>query len=267
MKNRFFKRWAGLMVLAMVAMVTMVSCDDDPDPDPIPAVNNGYYIMGAGTGLSELISDGKMTTAKNEVDQTNLSSLLELYVAVSTGTDGFNIVKVISGEETILGPGTDFEAVTADALDGDEPSEGLQKGSYIASETAFTVPENGLYHIVLDNVNEVLAIAKVEWGLIGAAAPNGWSGSTPLGEPAFDLNVMEFSSTGVNMTTGEFKYRYSNGWKIFMADGINVNTNFGGAVDALDKIYSTPDYQVVVGQYLPMTGSSEDGAASSEPAA
>lgn len=236
MRNRFFKRWAGLMVLAMVAMVTMVSCEDDPDPDPNPdpTVNNGYYIMGSGTGLSELISDGIMTTAKNEVDQANLSSLLELYVAVSAGTDGFNIVKVVSGEETILGPGSDFAAVAVDALDGEEPSEGLQRGSYVASETAFTVPENGLYHIVLDNANEVLAIAKVEWGLIGAAAPNGWGGSTPLGEPAFDLNVMEFSSTDVNMTTGEFKYRYSNGWKIFVADGVRVNTNFGGAVDALE---------------------------------
>jgi hypothetical protein len=233
MKNRFFKRWASLVTLAMIAMITMVSCEKDPDPDPTPTISNGYYIMGAGTALTDLNDNGKMTTAKNEVDQANLSSLLELYVAVSAGTDGFNIVKVISGEETILGPGTDFAVIAADALDGEEPSEGLQRGAYVESETAFTVPEDGLYHVVIDNANEIVAIAKVEWGLIGAATPNGWGGSTQLGEPAFELNVMEFSSTNVNMNTGEFKYRYSNGWKILIADEVRVNTNFGGAVDNL----------------------------------
>lgn len=225
-----------MLTLAMVAMVSIVSCekDPDPDPDPDPVVANGYYIKGAGTALETLIADGKMSTAKNEADQANLSSLLELYVAVSAGTDGFSIVKVISGEETILGPGTDFAAVAAEDLDGEEPSEGLQRGSYIESETAFTVPEDGLYHVVLDNANEIIAIAKVEWGLIGAATPGGWSGSTQLGEPAFDLNVMEFSSENVSMNTGEFKYRYSNGWKIYLTDDVRVNTNFGGAVDALE---------------------------------
>lgn len=234
MKNRLFKSWAGLVALALVAMVTMVSCEDDPEPDPTPTVSNGYYVIGAGTGLSELIGDGKMAVAKNEVNQENLSSLLELYVAVSAGTDGFNIVKVISGEETTYGPGTDFAAVAADDLDGDEPTLGLMKGSYVESETAFAVSEDGLYHVVIDNANEKIAIAKVEWGIIGAATPGGWGGSTQLGAPAFDLNTMEFSSTEVAMVTGEWKFRYSNGWKIFVSDGVTVNTNFGGSVASPD---------------------------------
>lgn len=234
MKNSFLKGWASLVALALVATVTMVSCDDDPDPDPTPSVSNGYYIQGGGTALTELIGDGRMTTAKNEVNQENLSSLLELYVAISAGNEGFNIVKVISGEETILGPGSDFAEVAAGDLDGEEPSEGLWRGSYVASETAFTVSEDGLYHVAIDNDNEIIVIAKVEWGIIGAATPNGWGGSTQLGEPTFDLNSMEFSSTEVNMTIGEFKYRYSNGWKVILTNDVKVNTNLGGSVDALE---------------------------------
>jgi len=235
MKNYFIKKLAGLLALSMIVMVSMVSCKDDPDPDPQPdpTVSNGYYIMGASTALTELDDDGKMATAKNEADQSNLSSLLELYVAISADGAGFNIVKVAAGEETVMGPGSDFAAVAAEELDGEEPSEGLQRGSYMASETGFTVPESGLYHVVIDNSLEMIAIVKVEWGLIGAATPGGWGGSTQLGEPAFDLSVMEFSSTNVSMATGEFKYRYSNGWKVYLSDEIRVNTNFGGAVDAL----------------------------------
>ena len=234
MKKSFLKGWASLVALALVATVTMVSCDDDPDLDPTPSVSNGYYIQGGSTALTELIGDGKMTTAKNEVNQENLSSLLELYVAISADNEGFNIVKVISGEETILGPGSDFAEVAAGDLDGEEPSEGLWRGSYVASETTFTVSEDGLYHVVIDNDNEIIVIVKVEWGIIGAATPNGWGGSTQLGEPTFDLNSMEFSSTEVTMTTGEFKYRYSNGWKVILTNDVKVNTNFGGSLDALE---------------------------------
>ena len=43
------------------------------------------------------------------------------------------------------------------------------------NETQFTVPEDGLYHVIVDTEVGVIAIAKVEWGLIGGATPNGWS--------------------------------------------------------------------------------------------
>ncbi len=234
MKNHFLKTLASMVALVMMALITLVSCSEDPEPDPGPTVSNGYYIMGGSTALDELVANGKMGVAKNEVNQENLSSLLELYIAVSASSEGFNIVKVVSGEETILGPGSDFALVAADDLDGDEPREGLWKGSYMASESAFTVPEDGLYHVVIDNSEEIVVLSKVEWGIIGAATPGGWSGSTQLGAPEFDLNTMEFSSENVAMTAGEFKYRYSNGWKIILTDDIKVNTNFGGAVSALE---------------------------------
>jgi hypothetical protein len=234
MKKQLFKGMAGLLMLTTAAMFTLTSCDKEDDPDPGPSLTNGYYLQGAATALTELTSDGKMSVAKNEVNQENLSSLLEMYIAIKAGSEGFNIVQVISGEETVLGPGSDFAEVSAEDLDGEEPREGLWKGSYTDSENSFTVPEDGLYHVVIDNSLEMVAIARVKWGLIGAATPGGWSGSTPLGEPAFDLNSMEFSSTELMMNTGEFKYRYSNGWKIVLSDEIKVNTNFGGAVDNLD---------------------------------
>ena len=87
-----------------------------------------------------------------------------------------------------------------------------------------------------------MAIAKVVWGIIGAATPNGWDGSTALTPSAFNLNSMEFSAQEVIMKENEWKLRYSNGWKIILdADyelgggdqGIKVNTNLGEDIDNL----------------------------------
>jgi len=110
------------------------------------------------------------------------------------------------------------------------------------TETQFTVPTSGLYHVVLDTELGKIAIAPVVWGVIGGATPGGWSNSTPMPAGDFDLETMTFTATDVAMTPSDWKFRYSDGWKIILdADfdlgdgntGVKVNTNFGGAVDAL----------------------------------
>lgn len=241
MKNRLFKGWAGLVALAMVAMVTMVSCDNE-DPDPGPVVEDGLYIKGAGTALTALDVKGLLATTRNEKTQEDRATLKEVYIAVTAGTDGFNLVNVVGGVETVWGPGDDFAEVTGDDLDGEEPQEGLWRGMYAETDAPFTVPSDGLYHVVLDTDLGKVAVAKVIWGVIGASSPSGWSGSTPLAA-AFDLNMMDFSATEIAMKKGDFKFRYSNNWKIYLDTvlvlpgsdnvGVTVNTNFGGAVDAL----------------------------------
>ena len=99
-----------------------------------------------------------------------------------------------------------------------------------------------LYHIAFDSEVMIVTIAKVEWGVIGAATPGGWGGSTQLTMGAFDLNTITFEATDVVMTKADWKFRYSNGWKVILDPdfdlgggntGIKVNANFGGAVDAL----------------------------------
>lgn len=242
MKNYFFKGSAVLMVLAVFSMLAINSCNDDPDPDPI-LVEDGLYVKGAGTALDSLTADGMMAQTKNEVLQEKRNSLYELYIAIEGGSEGFNLVNVEGGAEEVWGPGSDFAAVAAEDLDGEEPGQGLWRGGYTVSETVFTVPEDGLYHVVVDTELGVAAIAKVEWGMIGGATPNGWGGSTPL-TADFDLNSMEFSATDVELRLGEFKYRYSDGWKIILdtivdngednGKGVKVNTNFGGTITALE---------------------------------
>lgn len=233
------KKMLYLMSLMLLAGMVLVSCkkdDDDPDPDPDPIVEDGIYVKGAGTALADFDLKGLMKSTKNEVGQEPRATLMELFVAVKGGTDGFNIVKVAGSTQTTYGPGADFGLVAMENRDGEEPKTAdFWRGSLTETDAKFTVPEDGLYHVVYDTELGVVMIARVKWGLIGAATPGGWSDDTPL-EATFDLNEMKFSITGVTLFQDPWKFRYSGGWKVFIAeDGtVKVNTNLGGTPAALD---------------------------------
>lgn len=233
------------LALALVLTFTFSSCKDDDDDDPVPPilVEDGFYVVGSGTALTELDSKGMMKVTKNEVLQETRPELLEMYIAVKGGTDGFNIVEVTGQTKKTYGPGNDFAVVGEADRVTDDPKVDFWRGSYIETATKFTVPEDGLYHVVIDTELGVAVICPVEWGVIGGATPTGWSGSTPLPmKGAFDLNTMTFEAAEVTLLVNEYKFRYSDGWKIVLDEnydlgggnkGIKVNTNFGGALNAL----------------------------------
>jgi hypothetical protein len=228
MKKNLFK----LTWLFLAAMLTFTACNDD-DPDPID-VEDGWYIKGAGTALTELDAKGLFKSTKNEVGQVERASLYEIYIAVEGGTEGFNIIKVEGGVEFVYGPGTDFALVATEALHVEEPKNGLWKGTFGEGTAAYVVPTDGLYHVVFDTEVNKVAIAKADWGVIGGATPGGWSQSTAM--PAtFNLEAMTFEVNPITLLQNEFKFRYSDGWKIFFEEGVlSVNTNFGGTLTALE---------------------------------
>ncbi len=245
MKRKQFFGTISLAWLLIFSVFTFTACDDDDDngggDDDQVLVEDGIYLKGAGTALTELSSDGRMKVTRNEVLQEERSDLLDIYIAVKAGADGFNIIEVAGKDQYTYGPGGDFAQVAEADLDPEEPKLGLWKGSYTETDVAFTVPEDGLYHVALDKELKKVAIAKVVWGLIGGATPGGWSENTPM-TATFDLNSMEFVVEEVTMLENEYKFRYSDGWKVILdADyeltggdkGIKVNSNFGGTLDNL----------------------------------
>lgn len=233
--------------LAMVAVFAIVfgttSCKKDEEVVVPPViVLDGFYVKGGSTALTGLDSKGIMKMTRNEVTQTDRAQLMELYVAIKGGAPGFNIVSVLGSTQKTYGPGANFAVVDSAARNVDEPKVDFWRGSLVESTTAFTVPTDGLYHIVFDTELMKIAILPVTWGAIGAATPNGWNGSTQFTSKGFDLNTMTFEITNMIMTKADFKFRYSNGWKVILdadfpltggATGIKANTNFGGAVAAL----------------------------------
>ena len=239
MKNKFFRKMLNWSMLLLAATLIFSSCNDDDDETPPVIIEDGVYVKGAGTALTEYDANGLMAVTKNEVGQVDRTSLKELYVAVKAGNEGFNIIVVTGGTPTVYGPDAGFGDVTNPT--NDEPKDAIiQRGPYVdiqKSINPFTVPHDGLYHVVIDTESGIATVTAAHWGIIGGATPLGWGGSVVMDEPAFDLNKMTFSSTDLELRGGDWKFRYSSGWKIeidTVSDPqVKVNTNLGGAVDAL----------------------------------
>lgn len=248
MKKNFLARAFTYAVMVAALSIPFTSCSsDDDDNNDKPGgeiVLDGIYIKGDATALTELNSKGTFSAAKNEVLGEVRDGLYEIYVAVKKGDAGFNIVSVAGSTTNVMGPDADFAEVEAEDRNADEPQDGsFQKGGIEVTEAKFTVPEDGLYHVAYDSELNKVAIAEVVWGVIGAATPGGWGSSTVLPMKKFDLNKIEFEAPGVELSKGDYKFRYSNGWKLFLdtvlvvgdgEKGVTVNSNFGGALDALD---------------------------------
>lgn len=229
-------------VLVLMAIVTFTSCKkDDPIVEPPVVVLDGMYIKGDAVAYSDYNEKAMMASTKNEVGQVDRATLMELYISVKA-TGGFNIVKVAGSTKTTYGPASDFAEVTNPT--NDEPSSApFYRGGIEESTATFTVPEDGFYHVIFDTDLNKVVVARVHWGIIGAATPNGWGSSTELTESAFDLNTTTWSITGMELRGGDWKLRYSNGWKVELDTtlddgngniGVKANTNLGGAVDALE---------------------------------
>lgn len=246
MKQISFFKFTKVMALTLVMALGFAACNDDDDngTDPV-IVEDGIYVKGPQAALTDFDFKGMMRAAKNEVTQEARGGFYELFITLKAGSEGFSIVKVAGTQKISYGPAAGFETtLAADKWENDEPAVDIQRGPVAANSAVFTVPEDGLYHVVFDTVLMKAAIIPVEhWAVIGAATPGGWSTETPLDASAFNANTMSFEGITIKLGKGEFKFRYSNGWKVGLdttldvgsgKKGVKINTNFGKAIDDLE---------------------------------
>jgi hypothetical protein len=228
-------------VLALIIIAfSFTSCKkDEPTPPPV-IVLDGFYVKGAVTAYTDFNENAMMKITRNEVTQADRATLLELYIPIKAGADGFNIVQVAGSVQTVWGPGAVFGVI--DQGTTDEPKVPFQRGDLAVTTTKFTVPTDGMYHVVIDTELGRVVIVPVHWGIIGAATPDGWGSSTQFTESAFNLNTMSWTIDNMELRGGDWKFRYSNGWKVELdttldvgggKKGVKVNTNFGDSPSTL----------------------------------
>ena len=162
------------------------------------AIPDGYYIKGVDTTTS-IDTRTLMKITKNEVTMQDRSSLLEVYIPLKAGT-GFNIVEIAGHQTTVYGPGTGFKTITTGAAD--EPKVPFQRGPAAITSATFTVPSDGMYHVVFDYSLNIAIVAPVHWEMIGAALPNGWANSTDLTESTFNPTTMSWTISNLVFQTG-----------------------------------------------------------------
>ncbi len=197
---------------------------------PLP-VSDGYYVTGTASAYAVVNDKAMMKTAINEIFQTTRPWLKELYIPIKAGSGGFNIIKVTGAIQKTLGPSEDFTEVTPTA---DEPKLGLQRGHYADTTLKFTVPSEGMYHVIIDAFLGKVAITRVSWEMIGSATTGGWLNGTEMTQTPFNTTNMTWTISNMRLTMGEWKFRYSQGWKVIMesnpVDPVSVNANLGGFV-------------------------------------
>lgn len=239
MKRKFFY----FFIMLFVGLVSFTACNNDDEivlPDNNGDNNgdktelaDGFYVYnGDVTTLADIPANGLMMVTNNETDQTERASLFETFYKVDASI-GFYIIEVSNGTVYYMGS-TDAASVEAQT---DEPQDGLYKGTYGTDSVVYKPAESGVYHIVIDSELGLVTYAVANWGIIGAGSPGGWSSSTPFDYKSDDDNTIVWEGTNIELKSGDIKFRYSNGWKIFMDETVgaevNVNTNLGGAIDAL----------------------------------
>jgi hypothetical protein len=232
MKKIELKKLLYLAGVLLLAMTVMVSCSDDDDDDPI-LVEDGMYITGAVTPFDGLNFKGMFMIGINEADdQTPRTGMYEIYMALEAGAAGFSITEKAGATETTYGPAT-VETINTEGAD-EQPNITIQKGT-LGTSGVFTVPANGLYHIIVDKPTNTFVIAPVPYyAILGGVTDLGWSDTQMPLVGGFNQTSMKFEVTDLVLRGGNFKFRYGGGWKleIHMDDQLELkaNTNFGGEV-------------------------------------
>jgi hypothetical protein len=218
--------WALMLALA----TGFAGCNKDDDGgntniDEIP--DDGLYIKG--TAAPATLPECLFGTATNEAESNSFrEGMYEIYVVLNQGE--FKLYKVSAGKA-----GAELGGTPKYTYNGSGVAYQITSPAsyYTTSESgaAISVNASGLYHIIYDETLSTAVVIKVAgWelaaGLSGALTPN--------------ASFTEYSITGRNIKAdaGAFKVRHSGGWKIGVSDtveaaAVKVNTNFGGAINAL----------------------------------
>ena len=190
---------------------------------------DGFYITGGASAYPTIEIAGQFKTTPLENDNFSYrSGLVEKYVALESGKS-FTITEVSGPNINAYGPGDGFGSVVQVA-GYDEMGATIQKGKY-ASGGTFTVPNSGLYHVVIDKQTTTVVIMPVsKWAILGAATPLGWSDNDMLAKGTFSKDTMVYEINDITLLAGDFKFRHSGAWKqtVVTSPLIKVCTHLGG---------------------------------------
>lgn len=236
MKNIFLYTATYLLLLLIGT-----SCAQDPEAwgKIVTDAQPGAYISGTATIYKEgsLASACALSKADLDTDSADISSIYTWLKKDGT----FNIIKVgADGTPVSYGKG---EAVTNAAA-----TAGIETNKLLETGTAFSVSNDGLYMVVVNNKDNQVSIVPVAFGIIGDATPGAWSNETPMSAPTYDSEqyYVTFTLIGTTLDKKSMKFRYGGNWGVEIpsteiASGtatIHTNMGLSAASGNLTEAYS-----------------------------
>lgn len=212
------KKIIQYMAAGLLLLMANTGCKDNEnwriipyEPEPPQTIN----ITGTATVYS----------------QVSEASLLK-EVALDKG-DGYDENADMLGIYTWLKAGGEFTITDSGIAYGKGAVVSTDPFETVALEeggAGFTVAEDGLYYVVMNNTERQLTVIPAKMGIIGDATPNGWNGETPL-EVSFDAEAMVVTAKlSGPLANKQLKYRFSGDWGASLPYGdvkARVHTNFG----------------------------------------
>ena len=218
----------NLIIFLLSAIIALNSCLKGDDTEPLITADDGIYIKGKSTAFNHFDGNGLMKPATNEVNGQSRVGLYEIFIAISSESEGFNIIEVVNQAQTVYCPLSNDNIVLAG--ENGQINGTIQKGIFGPDAGVFTVSENGTYHIIIDKQTSTYVISPVsDISLFGNVTGEEWSDTDIPLISGFDESNMMFEITGLDLREGEFRFRYGLGDKIeITGNEVKVYTSFGG---------------------------------------
>lgn len=207
-------------------MPFLASCSDNENWTIVEDIQQGVYITGTATMYSgEAPASALKIITLDSDDVKELPELVGIYTWLKS--DGEFTISIAPTLNEVISYGNGGEIKDTPAI---------SVYSMEQNNAPFKVAKSGFYYVVVNTALNEINILPVNYGVIGAATPQGWNGETPLSEPSFDDRLTITWQGSLNMTTGGYKFRYSGDWgqQLDIADGgsAKIFTDLGNLENA-----------------------------------
>ncbi|MEP1033836.1 hypothetical protein [Ekhidna sp.] len=222
MKNAL-KSLSFFMVLGTLIFISSCGSDDgggiiiDDGGGGSFTVADGFYIAGVTAsdttianafvlGAATVEGEGFAATARD--DHRAGYMYLEAGSYIFAEIDEQEIVSIEGGVSSVVdSTGTWAEAYTFIDV--------------VANGAAFSITEDGVYHVIYDGQTDEAFIVRItSWGIIGGAVyesvcvSNGFNADIDLDVVSESATGSTWSATGIIVRDDQFKFRYNNNWTI-----------------------------------------------------
>ena len=150
---------------------------------------DGYYVKINGGSVTQ-DSYQKMVVTPNENCSMGSENLLEAYIYLPAGAEGFSIVKVSQGENKVFQPSANVKQVNNWLYYEPQPQTNFLRGQFEEGVSPFTITESGLFYVAIEiNTRWMTCIPIKNWNILGTAITGGWEPSNlTLLSPTFSAD-------------------------------------------------------------------------------
>ncbi len=125
---------------------------------------DGYYVKINGSTIPQE-SYQQMVVMPNENCSMGSENLLEAYIYLPAGAEGFSIVKVSQGENKVFQPSANVKQVNNWLYYEPQPQTNFLRGQFEEGVSPFTITESGLFYVAIEINTSWMTCIPIKTGI------------------------------------------------------------------------------------------------------